>query len=162
MRGLDEIIEEHVGEYMLQKASAAAIRRVREHRAAGQRTILITAAMDAFVRPLAPLFDVMVAAELAHRDGRYTGYMATPPLVGEARAAWLRRYAEQEGADLKSSYAYADSHSDLPLLRTVGNPVAVSPDSALFRVAKRRRWPIEEWEMSAGMPRVRFPRPAVR
>ena len=51
VRGLDEIIEKHVGEYMLQKASAAAIRRVREHRAAGQRTILITAAMDAFVRP---------------------------------------------------------------------------------------------------------------
>ena len=118
--------------------------------------------MDAFVRPLAPLFDVMIAAELAQRDGRYTGYMATPPLVGEARAAWLRRYAEQEGADLRSSYGYADSHSDLPLLRTVGNPVAVSPDSALFRVAKRRRWPIEEWEMSGGMPRVRFPRPAVR
>jgi alcohol-forming fatty acyl-CoA reductase len=162
VRGLDEIIEEHVGEYMLQKASSAAIRRVREHRAAGQRTILITAAMDAFVRPLAPLFDVMIAAELAQRDGRYTGYMATPPLVGEARAAWLRRYAEQEGADLRSSYAYADSHSDLPLLRTVGSPVAVSPDSALFRVAKRRRWPIEEWEMSGGMPRVRFPRPAVR
>jgi HAD superfamily hydrolase (TIGR01490 family) len=160
--GLNALIEEHVGEFMLQKASAAALRRVREHRAAGHRTILITAAMDAFVEPLAPLFDVMIAAELAHRDGRYTGYMATPPLVGEARAAWLRRYAELEGADLKTSYAYADSHSDLPLLRAVGNPVAVSPDSALYRVAKRRRWPIEEWGMSGGMPRVRFPKPAVR
>ena len=67
-----------------------------------------------------------------------------------------------EGADLKQSYAYADSHSDLALLRAVGNPVAVSPDAALLRVAKRRRWPIEEWEMSGGMPRVRFPKPALR
>jgi phosphoserine phosphatase len=82
--------------------------------------------------------------------------------VGEARAAWLRRYALQEGVDLKHSYAYADSHSDLPLLRAVGNPVVVSPDSALYRYAKRRRWPIEEWSMSKGMPRVRFPRPALR
>ena len=160
--GLDELIEERVGEYMLQKASAAAIRRIREHRAAGQRTILITAAMEAFVRPLAPLFDVVIAAELAERNGRYTGFLATPPLVGEARAAWLRRYAEEEGADLRASYAYADSHSDLPLLRAVGNPVAVSPDSALYRVAKRRRWPIEEWGVSGGTPRVRFPSPAVR
>ena len=31
----------------------------------------------------------------------------------------------QEGIDLKHSYAYADSYSDLPLLRAVGNPVAV-------------------------------------
>jgi alcohol-forming fatty acyl-CoA reductase len=159
---LDALIDGHVAEFMLQKASAAAIRRIREHRAAGHRTILITAAMDAFIRPLAPLFDEIIAAELAVRDGRYTGYMATPPLVGEARAAWLRRYALTEGADLKVSYAYADSHSDLPLLRAVGNPVVVSPDSALYRVARRRRWPIEEWQMSGGMPRVRFPRPAVR
>jgi alcohol-forming fatty acyl-CoA reductase len=159
---LDALIDDGVAELMLQKASAAAIRRIREHRAAGQRTILITAAMEAFVRPLAPLFDVVIAAELARRDGRYTGYLAAPPLVGEARAAWLRRYAEAEGANLRASYAYADSHSDLPLLRAVGNPVAVSPDAALFRVARRRRWPVEEWGMSGGMPRVRLPRPAVR
>jgi fatty acyl-CoA reductase len=162
VEGLDELIDGHVGEFMLQKASGAALRRVREHRAAGHRTIMITAAMEPFVRPLAPLFDIVIAAELAQRDGRYTGFMATPPLVGEARAAWLRRYAEKEGADLKASYAYADSHSDLPLLRAVGNPVVISPDSALLRVANRRRWPVEEWGMSGGMPRVRFPRPAVR
>ena len=47
-------------------------------------------------------------------EGRYTGFMSTHPLVGEARAAWLRRYAAGEGVDLKTSYAYADSYSDLP------------------------------------------------
>jgi phosphoserine phosphatase len=88
--------------------------------------------------------------------------MSQPPLVGEARSAWLRRYARQEGVDLKHSYAYADSYSDLPLLRAVGNPVAVSPDSSLYRFARRRRWPIETWVMSRGMPRVRFPKPAAR
>ncbi len=162
VEGLERLVDEHVAEFTLQKASQASIRRVREHRAAGHRTILITAAMEAFIRPLAPLFDVLIAAELEIRDGRYTGFMSSPPLVGEARAAWLRRYAAQEGIDLKHSYAYADSHSDLPLLRAVGNPVVVSPDSALYRFAKRRRWPIEEWSMSKGMPRVRFPRPAKR
>ena len=162
VEGVNRLIDRHVGEYMLQKASAASIRRVREHRAAGHRTIMITAAMEAFIRPLAPLFDLMIAAELEVRDGRYTGFMSSPPLVGEARAAWLRRYALQEGVDLKHSYAYADSHSDLPLLRAVGNPVVVSPDSALYRYARRRRWPIEEWSMSKGMPRVRFPRPAMK
>ena len=83
---------------MLQKASPAAIRRIREHRAAGHRTILITAAADIFVRPLAPLFDVVIGCELEVRDGRYTGFMASPPLVGEARAAWLRRYAASRRA----------------------------------------------------------------
>jgi fatty acyl-CoA reductase len=162
VEGIDRLVANHVGEFMLQKASAAAIRRVRAHRAAGHRTILITAAAEPFVQPLAPLFDVVIGAELEQRDGRYTGFMSAPPLVGEARAAWLKRYALLEGVDLKHSYAYADSYSDLPLLRAVGNPVAVSPDSALYRHARRRRWPIEEWAMTKGMPRVRFPRPAVR
>jgi HAD superfamily hydrolase (TIGR01490 family) len=159
---LDQLIEGHVGEFMLQKASPAAIRRIREHRAAGHRTILITAAAEPFIRVLGPLFDVMIGAELEVRDGRYTGFMSAPPLVGEARAAWLRRYASNEGIDLKHSFAYADSYSDLPLLRAVGNPVAVAPDSALYRHARRRRWPIEDWKMSKGMPRVRFPKAAVR
>ena len=162
VQGIQRLIDGHVGEFMLQKASAAAIRRIREHRAAGHRTILITAAAEVFVRPLAPLFDIVIGCELEERDGRYTGFMSSPPLVGEARAAWLRRYALHEGIDLKHSYAYADSYSDLPLLRAVGNPVAVSPDSALYRYARRRRWPIEPWMMSKGMPRVRFPKPAMR
>ncbi|MGH2526304.1 MAG: HAD-IB family hydrolase, partial [Actinomycetota bacterium] len=162
VEGIDDLVDEVVSEFMLQKLAAAAVRRIREHREAGHRTILITAAAEPFVRPITPLFDEVVAAKLAVKDGVYTGYLAEPPLVGEARGAWLRRYAMLEGADLKSSYAYADSHSDLALLRAVGNPVAVSPDAALLRVAKRRRWPIEEWGMAGGMPRVRFPKPAMR
>ncbi|MGH2528734.1 MAG: HAD-IB family phosphatase [Actinomycetota bacterium] len=162
VEGVDRLIDDVVAEFMLQKVSAAAVRRIREHRAARHRTIMITAAAEPFVRPLAPLFDEVIAARLQVKDWRYTGFMAEPPLIGEARAAWLRRYAEAEGADLKASYAYADSHSDLALLRAVGNPVVVSPDAALLRVARRRRWPIEEWGMSGGMPRVRFPKPAVR
>ncbi len=162
VEGVDRLVDEVVSEFMLQKVSPAAVRRIREHRAAGHRTIMITAAAEPFVRPLAPLFDVVVAARLEVRDGRYTGFLAEPPLVGEARAAWLRRYADAEGADLAASYAYADSHSDLALLRAVGNPVVVSPDSALYRVGRRRRWPVEEWGMSGGMPHVRFPRPAAR
>ena len=162
VEGIDHLVDEVVSEFMFQKVSAAAVRRIREHRDAGHRTMLVTAAAEPFVKPLAPLFDMVVAAKLEARDGRYTGFLAEPPLVGEARAAWLRRYAMLEGADLKQSYAYADSHSDLSLLRTVGNPVAVSPDAALLRVARRRRWPVEEWGMSGGMPRVRFPRPAAR
>ena len=162
VEGIDRLIDEVVSEFMLQKVSAAAVRRIREHRAAGHRTIMITAAAEPFVRPIAPLFDEVVAAKLEVVDGVYTGYLAEPPLVGEARGAWLRRYAQLEGADLKQSYAYADSHSDLALLRAVGNPVVVSPDAALYRLARRRRWPIEEWGMSGGMPRVRFPKPAVR
>ena len=40
VEGLDRLIDRHVGEFMLEKASPGAIRRIREHRAAGHRTLL--------------------------------------------------------------------------------------------------------------------------
>jgi fatty acyl-CoA reductase len=157
VKGLDQLIDEEVSDLVLRRLSPAAIRRIREHRRAGHTTILITGALDCFARPLFPLFDEIVATELATEDGRYSGYLKVPPLVGEARAAWLRAYSDRNGADLKRSYAYADSHSDLPLLKAVGNPVAVNPDVALFRVARDRRWPVEDWRRITGTPRVLLP-----
>jgi alcohol-forming fatty acyl-CoA reductase len=155
--GLRRLIDDQIGELLLRRLSPAAARRIREHRAAGHRTMVITGALDCFVEPLRPLFDEIVAARLQVRGGRFTGDLATPPLVGEARAAWLRAYAGRTGADLKRSYAYADSHTDLPLLRAVGNPVAVNPDAALFRVARKGHWPLETWRRIGGTPRILLP-----
>jgi alcohol-forming fatty acyl-CoA reductase len=152
---LQEVVEESVGKLILQRTSPAAIRRIREHRALGHRTLLITGALELYIAPLAPLFDEIIGARLVvDGDGRYTGDLERPPLVGEARAAWLRRYAASTGVDLAESYAYADSYSDLPLLEAVGNPVAVNPDVALYRAARRNEWPTEEWQPSPGTPRV--------
>ena len=140
------IVDEDVTDTVLGRLSAAAVRKVREHRAAGHRTILITGAIAPLVRPVAPLFDEIVAADLAvGPDGRCTGFLVRPPLVGEGRGAWLKHRAAREGWDLAGSYAYADSASDLPLLRAVGHPVAVDPDIALSRVARRAKWPVENW-----------------
>jgi HAD superfamily hydrolase (TIGR01490 family) len=157
VEGVRRLMAGQVGELVLQRMSAAAIRRIREHRSAGHRTVLITGALDCFVQPLAPLFDEIVATSLHERDGRYTGDLSEPPLVGEARAAWLRRSSLEQEWDLKHSYAYADSHSDLPMLRAVGHPVAVNPDVALYRVARKRRWPVEDWRRAKGTPRVMIP-----
>ncbi|HWB35266.1 MAG TPA: HAD family phosphatase, partial [Rugosimonospora sp.] len=123
-----------------------AVRQVRKHRAAGHRTILITGTVDVLIQPLAPLFDEVVASRLHARDGVYTGFLEAPPLVGEARAAWLRRYATTVGADLTRSYAYGDSYSDRPLLEAVGHPVAVNPDPYLYRHARSRNWPVAAWK----------------
>jgi HAD superfamily hydrolase (TIGR01490 family) len=151
------LVDEVVAPFILRRISPAAVRRIREHRAAGHRTVLVTGALEPFVSPLRPLFDDVVAARVVVEDGRLTGYLERPPLVGEARAPWLRRYAARQGADLRASYAYADSHSDLPLLGAAGNPVAVNPDVALYRVARRRGWPVEEWPQAEGTPRLLLP-----
>jgi HAD superfamily hydrolase (TIGR01490 family) len=148
--GVDEaelrrLVDDVLSEALLQRTMPEAVRRIRLHRDAGHQTVLITGTIDVLVEPLASLFDEIVAGHMHSRDGVWTGYLATPPLVDEARAAWLSRYAESHGIDLSRSYAYGDSHSDRPWLEMVGNPQAVNPDAHLFRHAKRRHWRIHRW-----------------
>ena len=158
LAALDRHVDTSLAPHILDRLSPDAVRRLREHRAAGHTTILMTGAIRPLTRPLEPLFDVIVASELGtDADGRCTGFLTGPPMVGETRSAWLAHYAEVNGIDLTASYAYADSHSDLPMLATVGNPVAVSPDVPLMRAAGRNGWSCVEWRIVPQTPRWTLP-----
>jgi HAD superfamily hydrolase (TIGR01490 family) len=155
---LDAVADAVLTSHVLSRLSPAAVRRIREHRAAGQRTVLITGAIRPLTRPLAPLFDHIEAAELSvDARGVCTGHLERSPLVGESRAAWVREYAAREGLDLSRSFAYADSHSDLPMLEVVGHPVVVQPDITLLRHAKSNHWPIVDWASSTHASRSLLP-----
>ena len=147
---IEALVDDALRDHLLSRLAPAAIRRVREHRAAGQPTVLITGAIRPLTRPLAPLFDHIEAVDLAvDARGVCTGELVAPPLVGESRAAWIRAWARRNDVDLAESAGYADSYSDLPLLSVVGHPVAVRPDVSLYRHARRRNWPIVDWASAA-------------
>jgi alcohol-forming fatty acyl-CoA reductase len=159
LAALERFVDTSMAPQILSRLSPEAVRRIREHRAAGHTTILITGVVRPLTRPIQPLFDVVVAADLGvDEEGRCTGFLTGPPVVGESRAAWLKHYATQQGIDLDRSFAYADSHSDLPMLETVGNAVAVSPDIALMRAATRNQWSVVEWKIKPITPRWALPR----
>jgi fatty acyl-CoA reductase len=158
LAAFERFVDSAMAPHILSRLSPEAVRRIREHRAAGHTTILITGVVRPLTRPIQPLFDVIVAADLGvDEGGRCTGFLTGPPVVGESRAAWLKHYATQHGIDLDCSFAYADSHSDLPMLETVGNAVAVSPDIALMRAATRNQWSVVEWKIKPIMPRWALP-----
>ncbi|MGH9243319.1 MAG: HAD-IB family hydrolase [Acidimicrobiales bacterium] len=144
---------ELLSDLILTKAFPGALRRVREHRALGHRTVLITGALDFVVEPLRPLFDDIVCASLsAQADGTYSGELTAVPPTGEARAQELLDFAAAEGLDLAESIAYADSSSDLPMLEVVGFPVAVNPETRLAAIARKRGWLVEQWARADGGP----------
>ncbi len=135
---------------LLAKSFPAGFARVRQHRALGHRTVLITGALDLVVEPMRPLFDDIVCARLGEVDGTFTGRLEELPPIGEARALVLADYAEAEGLRLQESMAYADSASDLPMLEAVGFPVAVNPEAKLAAIARRRGWHVEHWRRAGG------------
>jgi fatty acyl-CoA reductase len=143
---------------MLTKGFPAGWRRVREHRALGHRTVLITGALDFAVESLRPLFDEIVAAEMSVRpDGTFSGEMKQVPPTGETRAQLLHDYCAAEGLRIDEAVAYADSTSDLPLLEAVGFPVAVNPETRLAAIARKRGWLVEHWDRASGGPRPLLP-----
>jgi alcohol-forming fatty acyl-CoA reductase len=163
--GLDPEIMKGLGREALDAVTLRRIypdgmRRIREHKRAGHRVLLLTGALDVVVEPLAELLDVEVdCAHLLVKDGRLTGDLQSPPPAGEARGALLQEYAERNGIALAESFAYADSLSDLPMLELVGTPVAVNPDARLSQVAGQRGWRIDRWRMAPGNWRLPMPDP---
>ncbi len=147
---LKALMTEVLGDALLHRVMPEATRQIRRHRAAGHRTVLITGAVDVHVEPLSVLFDEVVASRMHATGGVLTGFLETPPMVDEARAAWLQQYARRHDLRLDRSYAYADSYSDRPLLEAVGHPHAVNPDAQLFRHARRHRWAVHRWGAHTG------------
>jgi fatty acyl-CoA reductase len=147
---LQEDAAEMFSALILAKSFPAAIRRVREHRRLGHRTVLITGALQFVVEPIKPLFDDIVCAEMASENGVYTGELLEVPPTGESRAQAMMDYADANDFDLRESVAYADSTSDLPMLDVVGFPVAVNPETRLAALARKRGWLVEHWSKADG------------
>jgi HAD superfamily hydrolase (TIGR01490 family) len=118
------------------------------HQDAGRPVYIVTAASQELADVLAHVLvlDGGVGMRSEVRDGVYTGKPAGPFTYREGKAEAIRELAAREGIDLTASYAYSDSESDLPMMRTVGHPVAVNPDRALERAAREEGWRIMRFD----------------
>jgi HAD superfamily hydrolase (TIGR01490 family) len=119
-----------------------------EHQDAGRPVFIVTAATQGTAEMLAHVlfFDGAAGSKLEERDGVYTGRFDGPFCYGEGKPVRMRQLAEEKGIDLAESWAYSDSHSDLPMLRAVGHPVAVNPDAELSHVAAEEGWDVMTFE----------------
>jgi HAD superfamily hydrolase (TIGR01490 family) len=118
------------------------------HQDAGRPVYIITAASQEIAELLAHVlvFDGGIGARSEVRGGVYTGRPEGPFTYREGKAEAIREVASENGFDLTESWAYSDSESDLPMLRAVGHPVAVNPDSALDKVARNEGWEIMRFD----------------
>jgi phosphoserine phosphatase len=79
-------------------------------------------------------------------EGVLTGQIVEPFVYGEGKVVAMQRFSVEHEIDLAESWAYSDSASDLPMLRAVGNPVAVNPDPELARIAAEGGWRVLRFE----------------
>jgi HAD superfamily hydrolase (TIGR01490 family) len=118
--------------------------RAYAHQDAGELVYILTAASQEMADLLAHVlaFDGGLGSRSEIVDGRYTGRPAGHFNYREGKVLSMQEVAERDGIDLKVSYAYSDSESDLPMLRAVRHAVVVNPDADLRRIAGEEGWEV--------------------
>ncbi len=125
----------------------AAIDLVRQHQAAGDEVLIVTATNEFVTRPIAAALgvDQLIAVELEKSpDGWITGEIAGTPSARDGKVDRVAQWLAAGGrgwADVTTTF-YSDSTNDLPLLEMVDHPVATNPDDRLRVHAQARGWRI--------------------
>jgi HAD superfamily hydrolase (TIGR01490 family) len=125
----------------------AALRKIEHHREQGHLLAILSSSPTYVTRPIAETLglDETISTQLEVADGQFTGKLLGPACYGAGKVHWAEKIGLSRELDLRSSWFYTDSYSDLPMLERVGNQVIVNPDPRLRRTAKQRGWRVENW-----------------
>jgi len=122
---------------------------VHRHQDEGRATFIVSAAGNDLVKTLAAVLGMeggIGTRWAVGPDGNYTGEMDGPFVYGKGKVEAMRQFADRHEIDLARSFAYSDSVSDLPMLRSVGNAVVVNPDADLLEIARQEGWQVMRFE----------------
>ena len=120
---------------------------LRQHQAAGDEVLIITATNEFVTRPIAQALGVqqLLAMQLARdAQGWYTGEIDGIPTMREGKVRRMEQWLAERRlswGDVESTF-YSDSMNDVPLLEKVHHPVATNPDARLRALAHERGWRI--------------------
>ncbi|MEY3779749.1 MAG: hypothetical protein RL103_1957 [Pseudomonadota bacterium] len=150
LKGAEQAAKAHrqfMSEIILPAVKPAALELVKQHQAAGDQVIIVTATNEFVTRPIATALGVseLIAVELMRdAQGWITGEISGTPSFKEGKvtrvAQWLSA-RHLTWSDVHISF-YSDSINDLPLLEMAQTPVATNPDARLRLLATDRGWRI--------------------
>jgi HAD superfamily hydrolase (TIGR01490 family) len=136
-------MEPEVMAEILPRVFPQMLAEVHAHQDAGRPAFIVSAASNDIVESLARVLGMEGGIGTRYEvdaEGDFTGRLDGPFVYGPGKVEAMEAFAAEHDIDLAESYAYSDSLSDLPMLRAVGNPVAVNPDPPLALLARQEEW----------------------
>ena len=119
---------------------------LNDHRVAGDILLMMTATHAVVAEPVAARlgFQYWLGSGVGLSGDCYTGRAEGTPCFQEGKVTHLAHWRIQhpEAAPLEQTWFYSDSQNDLPLLMSVGHPVAVDPDPTLRTHAEAAGWDV--------------------
>lgn len=133
-------------EYVVPRRREDTIGLLQDHRAQGHVIALVSTGFTDMTAAIGQTIgaEIAVGTELIMKDGRCTGDVVRPIVIGAQKGVAAKAKFAQLGYDVDwaKSFAYADSITDMGLFDIVGNPHPVYPDAELAKVAAARGWPV--------------------
>jgi HAD superfamily hydrolase (TIGR01490 family) len=112
----------------------------------GYHTVLLSGSYETLIKFVGVSIgvDTVIGTALCYKNGIVDTECELDVVCGEDKAARLHAAFAGQPVDWAESIAYADSYSDLPVLRRVGYPVAVCPDRDLAALLPQPGWRVIE------------------
>jgi len=128
-----------------------ALDKIEWHRKQGHIIAIVTNSLELMIGRIKETTKIkhLIASELEVKNGKITG-TANRVSYGINKAKFIKKFAQRFNIDLQKSYAYSDNSSDVSMLETVGNPVAVNPQWGMLRTARQRNWKIINFTETGG------------
>ena len=114
------------------------------HRSAGAAVVLLSSATTPICEVVSEhlQMDAMICTRLQTENGAFTGRTEGKLVYGVEKEHRMQSFCEEQKSDAQKAWYYGDSYTDQYVMKAVGNPVAVSPDKKLKKIAYRHNWPI--------------------
>lgn len=121
-----------------------ALPLIRQHKAAGDYTLIMTATNSFITQPIAERLgvDALIATDPEEVDGRFTGRLKGVPNFQYGKVTRLGQWRDDQPHTFDHVTFYSDSRNDLPLLKAADTAIAIDPDPVLKAEAEQRGWPI--------------------
>jgi len=146
---IDERTRQFFEEDLVSLFAPGGLAAVPAHKDAGDRVILLTSSSVYLGRCVQEHLDLddILTMRFSVEGGVFTGGIETF-CYGAAKITVAEAWAQRAGIDLDASWFYTDSITDLPMLERVDHPRVVQPDARLARNARKRGWPVLNWNSS--------------
>ncbi len=155
LQGLYDFI---ANEYLMPHRREDTIGWLNDHNRQGHLTVLVSTGFTGMIGAIGKTIGAQIAigSDLEMKNDRATGRITLPVVIGQQKGLEARRRLSRLGYDVDyaSSFAYADSITDMGLFEIVGNPRPVYPDAELMKIAKERGWVTLGGNEAATNPRI--------
>ena len=115
----------------------------------GTELVMITGSDDVVAQAYARELGIphVISNRLLEENGEITG-LQLPMCYGDGKVELAQQFLAGRNLTLADAAFYSDSHSDIPLLESVAQPVVLNPNNELRDYATEHKWPVLDWRES--------------